>query len=130
MLDIASEMLDRLRNTFEPAKMVLRGGPPRLTDEQKKSIEENCPVIPIDLKLAGDTLTVVLKWMREEPIDVPGVMVVLNGVDLTDEEVTRSNMEIITIKHPSLANFKTAGIAKIKLSYVSNVLTFDVFGVI
>ena len=128
-VEIASGMLDLLGNTFKPAGMLVRGAT-ELTDEEKKLVEENCPVVPIKVKLAGDTLTVVLKWMRQVPVGLPKVRGILNGEELSGEGVISPDMEKVTIKHPLFSNYKTAEVVRLRLSHIGSVLTFDISGVI
>jgi len=124
VLDIAAETLELLRGTFKPA-LVLRGGTPKssaakLSDEHKKLVQEHCPVIPVDVKVAGDTLTVTLKWLRDKPAELPIVKVILNDVEVSEEDFTSTSIEGIVIKHSALL---TARITEFKLSFVENVLT-------
>ena len=126
VLVIATDTLDLLRGTFRPT-LVLRGSAtkpvlPKLSDEQKKLIQEHCPVIPIDMKLVDGTLTVMLKWLREKPIELPLVSVFLNDIAL-DQASIITGFENIYIKHMLVSDITISQITYLKSIYVANVLS-------
>ena len=98
VLDITTDTLELLRGTFMPA-LVLRGAvkksaSPKLSDEKKQFVMEHCPVVPVDLKIAGDTLTITLKWLRKRAVEAPGVTVWLNGM-ATDASISADGVFIM-----------------------------------
>ncbi len=134
VLDIAAGTLDLLRGTFKPA-MVLRGGTPKsvapkLTDEQKKLVQEHCLIVPVDMKLAGDTLMVTLKWLRDRPVELPTVKVILNEVGVSDAGFNSAAADKIVIKHPLLSSVMTSQIASLKLSFVEDAVNLQISVVI
>jgi len=130
VLDIAAGTLDLLRGTFKPA-MVLRGGTAKspaakLTDEQKQLVQEHCTVVPVEMKVDGDTLTVTLKWLRDKPVELPAMKVVLNEVDVPDAGFSIDAADKIILKHQLLSGVTTSQISSLKLSFVENVLRLDI----
>ncbi len=130
VLDIATGTLDLLRGTYKPA-LVTRSGPSKpeaakLTDGQKKLIEENCPVVPVDLKVVGDTLTVTLKWLRDKPVELPEVRVILNGVDAADAGFIGVTADKIAVTEPLFSELVTSQITGLQLSLVDNVLSLRI----
>jgi len=110
VMDIAADTLDLLRSTFRPS-LVLRGAAtkpalPKLSDEQKKLIQEHCPVVPIEVKILEDTLMVTLKWIIGKPVDLPIFRIILNGAELSGYELndTGRNMVIITCNNDLISN--------------------------
>lgn len=102
VLDITADTLDLLRGTFRPV-LVLRGSAtkpvlPKLSDEQKKLIQEHCPVVPVDMKIVGDTLTVTLKWLVEKPVDLPSFGLILDGTQLDSFELSHVGRDVVIIK--------------------------------
>lgn len=129
VLDIAAGTLDLLRGTFRPA-MVLRGGSTKqtdakLSDEQKKLIEVHCPVIPINMTVVDDTLTVTMKWLCEMPVRMPQFVVIINGVEFADEKSIRIENEKITILHP-LFSAENALITSMKFSCFEDMLSLEI----
>ncbi len=112
VLDIAADTLDLLRGTFRPA-LVLRGSAtkpalPKLSDEQKKLIQEHCPVVPVDMKIVGDTLTIRLKWLIEKPADLPVVCLTIGGNVQKEAEISKDavNITCTNIRIGSLKNMQ------------------------
>ena len=129
VLDIAADMLVPLRNTFEPiTRGTIKSVGAKLTDEQKRLLEKYCQVIPIDVKLADETLTVILEWLWKEPVDPPVVRVVFNDFDLSNGGVISSDVGKIVAQHSLLFNFTTSEISKFKLKYIDKVLTLEIYG--
>jgi hypothetical protein len=131
VLDITSETLELLRGTFKPA-LVLRGGTPKpptakLSDEHKKLIQEHCSVIPVELKVTGDTLTVTLKWLRDRPTEQPVVIAILNGVNVSAENINIVSADRITISHDILSYDTTSHISQLRIEYIGITLRLDVF---
>lgn len=129
VLDIAAGTLDLLRGTFRPA-MNLRGGTTKptdikLSDEQKALVEKHCPVIPINVTVVGDTLTVTLEWLCEKPVMVPQFVVILNGVEFADENSVRIENDKITILHPSFSA-DNALITSMKFSCFKDILSLEI----
>lgn len=130
VLDITIGTLDLLRGTFKPA-MVLRSGPSKpavakLTDEQKKLIEEHCPVVPVDLKVVGDTLTVTLKWLRNKPVNLPSVKTILDNVEVPAANINIINAENVIITHDSLSLKTKSQIYALRVEYADETLKLDV----
>lgn len=130
MLDITMETLELLRATFRPA-LVLRGGPAKhsaatLPDEQKKLIQENCQVIPIELKITGETLTISIKWLHGKPLKAPLLNVLFNGVNIEDIGFVRESSEKIVIKSPLLSGVTLSQISSLKLSYLESVMKLHI----
>ncbi|MDD2364542.1 MAG: hypothetical protein PHN84_00110 [Desulfuromonadaceae bacterium] len=130
VLEIAAETLDLLRGTFKPA-LVLRGAASKpaaakLTDEQKKMILEHCAVVPVEMRLSGDTLTVSLKWLRDKPVELPLVRVVLNEVDVAYAVFTGTAADKIVMGSPLLSGVLTSQISSLKLSFIENVLMLHI----
>jgi hypothetical protein len=101
VLDIVGGTLDRLRDEYVPS-MVLRGeetqSSQKLTDEQKNALRENCPVVPVDIQIADNTLTVKLKWLQEKQVVAPVVNVVFNGIALSEIQVNDGAKDTVIIK--------------------------------
>lgn len=101
VLDIAAGTLDLLRGTFKPA-MILRGGAARsasikLPDEQKKLIQDHCPVIPINVKLVDHTLTVTLKWLQGQPAESLNIHLFLNDLEMLEVKSIYENEGMVKI---------------------------------
>lgn len=130
VLDITMETLELLRATFRPA-LVLRGGPAKpsaatLPDEQKKLIQENCQVIPIELKVSGDNLTVAFRWLQGRPSELPIIIACVNGVKISTEGIDIVSSDRITISHDIFSHITTSHISRLRIEYVGNILTFNV----
>lgn len=103
VLDIAADTLDLLRGTFRPA-LVLRGSAikptlPKLSDEQKKLIQEHCPVVPLEVKIVEDTLTVTLQWLVKKSDDIPSFCLILNGIELSGIDLENVGKDAVNIKY-------------------------------
>jgi len=133
VLDIAAGALDLLRGSFKPA-MVLRGGTvkpaTKLTDEQKKLVLEHCQVVPVDMKIVGDSLTVALKWLRDKPAELQTVRVSLNEVAIADAGCISADINKIVIKHPSISGLMTSHIVSLKLGFTEGVLSLHITAVV
>ncbi|MGD9686110.1 MAG: hypothetical protein AB7U43_03955 [Desulfobacter sp.] len=130
VLDITMETLELLRGSFKPA-LVLRGGPAkpsaaRLSVEHKKLIQDHCQVVPVDLKVADDTLQVVLKWLHNRPIHLSSVQSFFNDVAVPSTDIDILNPESISIKHGSTFLLKRSQICRFRVSYINQLLTLDV----
>lgn len=132
VLDIAADTLDLLRGTFRPA-FVLRGAAikptlPKLSDEQKKLIQEHCPVVPVEVKIVEDTLSVRLKWMPEKPSQIPSVCVILNGIKLDNIESndTSKDMTTFIFKHRLLARINMRLLKKLQFKVDTDQIVFEI----
>lgn len=130
MLDITMETLELLRATFRPA-LVLRGGPAKpsaatLPDEQKKLIQENCQVIPIELKVSGDNLTIAFRWLQGRASELPVIIACVNGVKISTEGIDIVSNDRISISHDIFSHITTSHISRLRIEYVGNILTFNV----
>lgn len=131
VLDVTIETLELLRGTFKPA-LVLRGGTPKppvakLSDEHKKLIQDHCPVIPVDVKVTGDSLSVTLKWLGHKPAELPTVKVILNDVEVSAVSVNTVTTENITIKYGSFSLIQKSQIYKLRVEYVGEALKLDIY---
>ena len=129
VLDIATETLELLCGTFKPV-FVLRGSTPKppsakLSAENTKLLQEYCSVIPVDVKVAGNTLTVTLKWLRGKPTERPIINAILNGVDVSASSINIINAENIIISHDSLSHITKSHISAFRVKYVDESLTLD-----
>ncbi len=130
VLHITEGTLDLLRGTFKPA-MVLRGGTAKspaakLTNEQKQLVQEHCTVVPVEMKVDGDTLTVTLKWLREKPVELPIVDVVLNEINIAEAGFTSAVADTIFVKNSFLSGVSASQITSLKLSFIENVLRLHI----
>ncbi len=130
VLDITMETLELLRGTFKPA-LVLRGGPAkpsaaRLSDEHKKLIQDHCQVIPVELKITGETLIISTKWIHDKPLKAPVLDVLFNEVNIADAGFGREFADKIVIKHPLLSGVTASQISSLKLCYLESVLKLHI----
>jgi hypothetical protein len=130
VLYITEGTMDLLRGTFKPA-LVTRGGgskpaAAKLSDEQKKLVQEHCAVVPIDMKLAGDTLTITLKWLRKKPVELPVVKVILDGIAVSEAVFASVAADKIVMQHPLFSNVVASQIASLKLSFVDDAVSLQI----
>ncbi|AJY69786.1 hypothetical protein RW64_09360 [Geobacter sulfurreducens] len=105
VLEIAAETFELLRGTFKPA-MVLRGDAMQshvagLSNDQKKLVEELCPVIPVEVKVVGGELKVTLKWLHGKPDNTLLVRLSVNSIEMPVlEKIARgNNLLVITTRN-------------------------------
>ena len=130
VFEFTVDFIKDLGSVYRPA-LVTRGGQsksvaPKLTDEQKMLVHGHCAIIPVDLKLEADTLTMKLKWLRDKPDKLPVVKVVLNGVDVSDAGFTGATADKIVITHPLLSGVTTSQITSLKLGFIEDVLKLHI----
>jgi hypothetical protein len=129
VLDIVTETLELLRGTFKPV-LVLRGGASKpvaakLLDVHKKMIQDHCPVIPVEMRVTGCTLTVTLKWLRDKPSELPKVNAILNGVEVSVASIDIINAEQIIITHDLLSLTTTTRICALRVKYADETMTLE-----
>ncbi len=130
LLDITMDTLELLRGTFKPA-LVLRGGAPKpladkLSDESKKLMQDSCRVVPVDLKISDDTLTVSLRWLQGRPSKLPKVLASLNGTEVSEESINTISIDQIAISHYDISNISISQICRFRIEFVGNILKLDI----
>lgn len=122
VLDITADTLALLRGTFNSApvfrSLVPRSAAPKLSGEQKKLIQEHCPVLPMGMNIADDTLTMTLKWLQEKPDVLPDVQLIVNGEKFNDIIVDDTGRNIVSIRctHERIAQIELQGVAQIRFT--------------
>ncbi len=130
VLDIAAGTLDLLRSTFRPA-LVLRGGVKssfqKLTDEQKKLLEERCPVVPVSFEISGSVITLQLKWLQQYLLEPPTIYMVINGFELPSNVVSHAGKDQfkITCTHSEIAEVGAQQLRNMRL--VENTDCFRIY---